>query len=107
MVARRPHREVAADDRHVALEALPRFAFFTGKGGVGKTSLACAAAVRLTGQGTRVLLVSADRASNVGQGFDLTVGNTVASVPGLDDLETDPQQAAEAYRVLDNPGVIA
>src|SRR6476660_1490229 len=83
------------------LEALPRFMFFTGKGGVGKTSLACATAVRLAEQGERVLLVSTDPASNVGQVFDVTVGNTVTAipdVPGLDALEIDPQQAADAYR---------
>jgi arsenite-transporting ATPase len=83
------------------LEALPRFMFFTGKGGVGKTSLACATAVRLAEQGGRVLLVSTDPASNVGQVFGVTVGNTVTAipdVPGLDTLEIDPQQAADAYR---------
>ena len=42
------------------LDAAPRFFFFTGKGGVGKTSLACAAAVLLAEQGRRVLLVSTD-----------------------------------------------
>ncbi len=80
---------------------LPRFLFFTGKGGVGKTSLACATAVRLAEQGERVLLTSTDPASNVGQVFDVTVGNTVTAgpdVPGLDALEIDPQQAADAYR---------
>ena len=83
------------------LEALPRFVFFTGKGGVGKTSLACATAVHLAGQGLKVLLTSTDPASNVGQVFDVTIGNTitaVSGVPGLDALEIDPQQAADAYR---------
>ena len=83
------------------LEDLPRFVFFTGKGGVGKTSLACATAVRLVSAGKRVLLVSTDPASNVGQVFDVTVGNTITSipdVPGLSALEIDPQQAADAYR---------
>lgn len=79
----------------------PRFLFFTGKGGVGKTSLACATAVRLTGEGRRVLLVSTDPASNVGQVFGVTVGNTITAVPDvprLRALEIDPQQAADAYR---------
>ena len=83
------------------LDDLPRFLFFTGKGGVGKTSLACATAVRLAGQGRRVLLTSTDPASNVGQVFGVTVGNTITpvpTVPGLDALEIDPQQAADAYR---------
>jgi arsenite-transporting ATPase len=83
------------------LETVPRFLFLTGKGGVGKTSLACAAAVVLAGQGKRVLLTSTDPASNVGQVFGTTVGNAITAVPGvpgLDALEIDPQQAADAYR---------
>jgi arsenite-transporting ATPase len=78
-----------------------RFIFFTGKGGVGKTSIACATALRLAEAGRHVLLVSTDPASNVGQVFGQTIGNTiapVASVPGLDALEIDPEQAAAAYR---------
>ena len=79
----------------------PRFVFFTGKGGVGKTSLACATAVALTEGGASVLLVSTDPASNVGQVFGITIGNVVTPVPGLpglDAIEIDPQQAADAYR---------
>ena len=79
----------------------PRFLFFTGKGGVGKTSIACSTAITLTGQGKKVLLVSTDPASNVGQVFGLTIGNTITAVPdvpGLSALEIDPDQAAEAYR---------
>ena len=78
-----------------------RFLFFTGKGGVGKTSIACATALRLAESGRRVLLVSTDPASNVGQVFGQTIGNTItpmASVPGLDALEIDPEQAAAEYR---------
>ncbi len=77
------------------------FFFFTGKGGVGKTSVACATAVDLTDRGRRVLLVSTDPASNVGQVFGTTIGNTITpipDVPGLDALEIDPEQAAQAYR---------
>ena len=83
------------------LEQLPRFAFFTGKCGVGKTSLACATALRLADAGLRVLLVSTDPASNVGQVFDLQIGNQITpvpQVPGLWALEIDPQAAAQAYR---------
>jgi arsenite-transporting ATPase len=79
----------------------PPFLFFTGKGGVGKTSLACAAAVQLADQGKRVLLVSTDPASNVGQVFGITIGNTITSVeavPRLFALEIDPQAAAQQYR---------
>ncbi|WP_280491517.1 arsenical pump-driving ATPase [Nocardia asiatica] len=83
------------------LAGVPRFVFFTGKGGVGKTSIACAAAVAMARAGRRVLLVSTDPASNVGQVFGVTVGNTVtaiAGVPGLWALEIDPEQAVAAYR---------
>ncbi|QDO88134.1 arsenical pump-driving ATPase [Ornithinimicrobium ciconiae] len=83
------------------LQDAPQFLFFTGKGGVGKTSVACATAVTLAGQGKRVLLVSTDPASNVGQVFDVVIGNTITAiegVPGLSALEIDPEQAAEAYR---------
>ncbi|MFC9763239.1 arsenical pump-driving ATPase [Rhodococcus jostii] len=83
------------------LHTPPRFLFFTGKGGVGKTSIACAAAIHLARGGKRVLLVSTDPASNVGQVFGLSIGNTITdilTVPGLSALEIDPEQAAEAYR---------
>jgi arsenite-transporting ATPase len=83
------------------LQGPPRFLFFTGKGGVGKTSVACATAVILAQQGNRVLLVSTDPASNVAQVLGVTVGNTVTAiddVPGLFALEIDPEQAADAYR---------
>lgn len=83
------------------LEQAPRFLFFTGKGGVGKTSIACAAAVGLAAQGRQVLLVSTDPASNVGQVFGISIGNqiaAVAAVPNLSALEIDPQAAAQAYR---------
>ncbi len=83
------------------LEDIPRFLFLTGKGGVGKTSVACAVAVRLAESGKRVLLVSTDPASNVAQVFGQTIGNKVtpiAAVAGLDGLEIDPEEAAEEYR---------
>ena len=83
------------------LRTLPRFVFFTGKGGVGKTSLACASAVSLADAGRRVLLVSTDPASNVAQVLGQTVGQQitpVTDVPGLAAIEIDPQGAAEAYR---------
>lgn len=83
------------------LEDAPRFIFFTGKGGVGKTSVACATSLALARAGKRVLLVSTDPASNVGQVFGVTIGNSVTPIPdfpGLSALEIDPEQAVEAYR---------
>lgn len=79
----------------------PRFLFFTGKGGVGKTSIACATAVCLTESGKRVLIVSTDPASNIGQVFGATIGNRITpihAVNGLAALEIDPEAAAKAYR---------
>ena len=83
------------------LEAAPRFLFFTGKGGVGKTSIACASAIQFADAGRRVLLVSTDPASNVAQVFDTKIGNAITpitAVPNLSALEIDPQAAAAKYR---------
>jgi arsenite-transporting ATPase len=80
---------------------LPKFVFFTGKGGVGKTSLACTTALSLADQGKKVLLVSTDPASNVGQVFEAEIGNRVTPIPsvtGLDAIEINPEEAAAAYR---------
>lgn len=78
-----------------------RYAFFTGKGGVGKTSLACACAVQLAERGRRVLLVSTDPASNLDEVLETPLRGTptpVAGVPGLSALNVDPEAAAAAYR---------
>lgn len=83
------------------LDQPPRFLFFTGKGGVGKTSIACATSIQLADAGRQVLLVSTDPASNVGQVFGISIGNQItpiAAVAGLAALEIDPQAAAQAYR---------
>ncbi|HFT7643926.1 TPA: arsenical pump-driving ATPase [Klebsiella michiganensis] len=88
------------------LKDIPPFIFFTGKGGVGKTSLACATAVWLADQGKRTLLVSTDPASNVGQVFSQTIGHRItdiSTVQNLAAMEVDPMAAAQTYRdrVLD------
>ena len=83
------------------LEKTPPFLFFTGKGGVGKTSLACATAIKLADAGKRVLLVSTDPASNLAQVFDQVIGHTIVpicSVPRLSAQEINPLIAAEEYR---------
>ncbi len=78
-----------------------RYLFFTGKGGVGKTSLSCATALKLAEAGKRVLLVSTDPASNLDEVLQthLTSAPTaVAALPGLDAMNIDPIAAGAAYR---------
>jgi len=81
--------------------AATRYLFFTGKGGVGKTSLSCATALQLAEAGKRVLLVSTDPASNLDEVLDTSLSNAptpIAGVPGLEALNIDPVAAAAAYR---------
>ncbi len=78
-----------------------RHLFFTGKGGVGKTTLACAVALALADRGKQVLLVSTDPASNLDEMLGTALDNTpraVAGAPGLSAMNIDPEAAAEAYR---------
>ena len=77
------------------------FLFFTGKGGVGKTSTACATAVNLTDQGKKVLLVSTDPASNLQDVFGMEFSNQPMQVENIDGLyacNLDPEEAAKSYR---------
>ena len=79
-----------------------RHLFFTGKGGVGKTSLACATALNLSDQGKSVLIVSTDPASNLDEMLGVPLGSAPAVIPGAPHLfamNIDPEAAAEAYRV--------
>jgi arsenite-transporting ATPase len=87
-----------------------RHLFFTGKGGVGKTSLSTAAALTLADAGKKVLLVSTDAASNLDEMLGIELRNIptpVPGAPGLLVLNIDPDTAAEAYRqrVLAQMGV--
>lgn len=78
-----------------------RFLFFTGKGGVGKTSLSCATALKLAEAGRRVLLVSTDPASNLDEVLAVRLSNkptAVPGAPGLFALNINPVEAAAAYR---------
>ncbi len=94
----------AASDRTSWADLLgsaTRFLFFTGKGGVGKTSLACASAVALADRGKRVLLVSTDPASNLDEVLGRKLSASPAEIPGASGLEAlniDPGAAAAAYR---------
>jgi arsenite-transporting ATPase len=83
------------------LHGLPRFVFFTGKAGSARPQWPARAPCRWPTRGSRVLLVSTDPASNVGQVFGLNIGariTPVPDVPRLDAVEIDPEQAADAYR---------
>jgi arsenite-transporting ATPase len=78
-----------------------RILFFTGKGGVGKTSSACATAIGLADAGKRVLLVSTDPASNLDEVLGVKLSSTPTAVPNvasLSALNIDPEQAAHDYR---------
>jgi arsenite-transporting ATPase len=83
------------------LAAATRFLFFTGKGGVGKTSLACATSIGLADRGRRVLLVSTDPASNLDEVLGQVLNGTPTPIPGVSNLlalNLDPEAAAAAYR---------
>ncbi|TVS09393.1 MAG: arsenical pump-driving ATPase [Planctomycetaceae bacterium] len=83
------------------LSQATRNLFFTGKGGVGKTSLACATAIGLADRGKRVLLVSTDPASNLDEVLGVSLGSeptAIADVPGLCAMNLDADAAAREYR---------
>ena len=83
------------------LESPTRFLFFTGKGGVGKTSLACASAIALADGGRRVLLVSTDPASNLDEVLGVRLSSQptpIPAAPGLAALNIAPAAAAADYR---------
>lgn len=78
-----------------------RVLFFTGKGGVGKTSIACATAIALAEQGKKVLLVSTDPASNLDEVLGVALDGAPRLVPGVENLSAlniDPEAAARRYR---------
>lgn len=80
---------------------LTKYLFYTGKGGVGKTSIACATAVRLADSGKKVFLISTDPASNLQDVFETELNNkgvAILEVPGLVVANLDPVQAAAEYR---------
>lgn len=84
-----------------SLIKLTKYFFFTGKGGVGKTSAACATAVDLADSGKRVMLISTDPASNLQDVFGVELNNkgtTIKEVPNLTVVNLDPVEAAREYR---------
>lgn len=88
------------------LENPTRHYFFTGKGGVGKTTVACASALFLARSGKKVLLVSTDPASNIGQVFGLTIGNRITPVPDVPGLVAVlTYYTLSADQLLNNPWI--
>lgn len=80
---------------------LTKYLFFTGKGGVGKTSTACATAVSLADEGKKIMLISTDPASNLQDVFDTELNNKgvqIKDVPNLVVANFDPEQAATEYK---------
>jgi arsenite/tail-anchored protein-transporting ATPase len=78
-----------------------KYLFFTGKGGVGKTSLACATAIKMADAGNVILLVSTDPASNLKDVLDTEVDEDIRPVRGIDRLfaiNINPEKSAEEYR---------
>lgn len=83
------------------LSILPKFLFFTGKGGVGKTSMACSTAVALAESGKKILLISTDPASNLDEVLETKLNSTptqVNGVPNLFAMNINPIEAAGEYR---------
>jgi arsenite/tail-anchored protein-transporting ATPase len=81
--------------------SLTPFLFFTGKGGVGKTTSASALAIHLANEGKQVLIVSTDPASNLQDVFETEITNEIAPIPhvkGLSACNIDPEEAARVYR---------
>ena len=78
-----------------------RFIFFSGKGGVGKTSMACASAVRHADEGHKTLIVTTDPASNLADVFEQVIGHKITPIHGLSNLwamEIDPDKATDEYK---------
>ena len=80
---------------------LTKYLFFTGKGGVGKTSVACATSVTLADTGNKVLLISTDPASNLQDVFNIELNNKateIKEIPNLSVVNLNPEEAAKEYR---------
>ena len=78
-----------------------RFYFFSGKGGVGKTTMAAASAVYFAHHGQKTLIITTDPASNLADVFEQTIGHKITPIEGVNNLfamELDPDQATQEYK---------
>jgi len=78
-----------------------QFILFSGKGGVGKTSMACTSAVRYADEGKRTLIVTTDPASNLADVFEQEIGHKITPINGVPNLwamEIDPDKATDEYK---------
>ena len=79
----------------------PGFYFFSGKGGVGKTTMAAASAVYLAHRGKKTLIITTDPASNLADVFKQPIGHKITPIEGVNNLfamELDPDQATQEYK---------
>ncbi len=86
---------------HERLDGKTRYVFFTGKGGVGKSTMSCATAVWLAKKGYKTMLVTTDPAPNLSDIFGQEIGSKVTPIHGIDNLysiEIDPDVATQEYR---------
>ncbi|MCK4268724.1 MAG: ArsA family ATPase, partial [Actinomycetia bacterium] len=79
----------------------PRYWFFSGKGGVGKTSLSAATAVHFAASGKRTLILTTDPANNLADVFEQPIGHRITPIAAQENLfamELDPDRATEEYK---------
>jgi len=80
---------------------MTQYLFFSGKGGVGKTTMACAAAIHHATEGKKTLIVTTDPASNLADVFEQEIGHKITPIKGMDNLdamEIDPDEATREYK---------
>ncbi|MFN3396874.1 MAG: ArsA family ATPase, partial [Thermodesulfovibrionales bacterium] len=80
---------------------MTKYIFFSGKGGVGKTTMACATAIHHALKGKKTLIVTTDPASNLADVFEQEIGHKITQIKGIDNLyamEIDPDEATQEYK---------
>ncbi|RLE10919.1 arsenic-transporting ATPase [Candidatus Aerophobetes bacterium] len=77
----------------------PEYHFFSGKGGVGKTSIASATALWFAERGKKTLIISTDPAHSLSDAFRKKIGGNIKRIEkNLYAVEIDPKKAVEEYR---------